>query len=81
MTDIYEFVTTTRIMYLQITSAYYTHNNNISQEEKEVGLFQQMEKFAKDMIAISKSMSGVCRFFHAAIKLKKEHCLNPGKFF
>ena len=66
-------------MYLQITSAYYTHNTNITQGEKEVGLFQEMEKFAKDMVTISKSMSGVCGFFHAAIKMKKEHCFKPGR--
>ena len=65
-------------MYLQITSAYYTNNPNISHEEKEVGLFGEMDKFAKDMVAISKSMSEVCGLFHAAIKLKKEHHFNPG---
>ena len=65
-------------MYLQITSAYYTHSTIINQEEKEVGLFGEMEKFSKDMVAISKSMSDVCRLFHAAIKLKKEHHFNPG---
>ena len=72
-------MTTTRILYLQITSAYYTHSTIISQEEKEVGLFGEMEKFSKDMVAISESMSDVCGFFHAAIKLKKGHCFNPGR--
>ena len=78
LNDIYEYVTTTRIMYLQITTAYYTHNTNISQEENEMGLFEETDKFAKNMIHISKSMSTVCMFFHAAITLSKEHLFNPG---
>ena len=78
MTEIYEYVTTTRIMYLQITSAYYTHNTFINQEEKKAGLFQEMELFAKNMVEISESMSKVCGFFHAVIKLEKGHLFNPG---
>ena len=65
-------------MYLQITSAYYTSNTIISQDEKEAGLFQEMELFAKNMVDISKSMSRVCGFFNAVIKLNKGHLFNPG---
>ena len=78
MYELYEYVTTTRIMYLLITSAYYTHNTNISQEEREVALFEEIDKFAKNMVEISKSMSRVCAFFHAAITLSKEHRFRPG---
>ena len=65
-------------MYLQIASAYYTHTTKISQEGKQVGLFQELEHFAKNMVEISESMSKVCRFFHAVIKLEKGHLFNPG---
>lgn len=65
-------------MYLQITSTFYTHTTNISQEEKELGLFEEMDEFAKDMVEISESMLRVCAFFHAAITLEKEHVFNPG---
>ena len=65
-------------MYLQITSEYYTHTTNMSQEEKESGLFEELDKFAKNMVEISDSMSCVCDFFHAAITLEKEHLYKPG---
>ena len=65
-------------MYLQITSAYYTNTTKISQEVKELGLFEEMDKFAKSMNEISESMSSIFVFFHAAITLKKEHLFNPG---
>ena len=68
-------------MYLQITSAYYTHTTNISPKQKESGLFEEMDKFAKNMVEISESMSSVCEFFHAAITLEKEHLFHPGNTF
>ena len=71
-------MTTTRILYLLVTSTYYTHNTNISKEDREVGVFMEMEKFVVDIVLISKSMSRVCAFFHAAITLPKEHLFRPG---
>ena len=65
-------------MYLQITSEYYTHTTNISQEEKEEGLLEELDKFTKNMVEISESMSSVCKFFHAAITLEKENLFKPG---
>jgi hypothetical protein len=65
-------------MYLQITSSYYTHNTNISQEEKESGLFEEIDKFNKSMVEISESVSSVCEFFHAATTLEEGHLFEPG---
>ena len=65
-------------MYLQITSAYYTHTTNIRQKQKDLGLFEEIDKFGKNMMEISGSMSRVCAFFHAAITLKKGHLFKPG---
>ena len=64
-------------MYLQITSAYYTHTTNICQEEKEIGLFEEIDKFAKNIVDISESMLSVCKYFHAAITLER-HLFKPG---
>ena len=65
-------------MYLQITSNYFTYTTNISQEERESGQSEEQDKFDKNMIQISESMSSVCIFFHAAKALKKKYLFNPG---
>ena len=68
-------------MYLQLTSAYYTHNTIISQGEKELGLFEEMDKFAKNMIEIYEGISSVCPFFHGPVTLEKGHLFKPGAKF
>ena len=65
-------------MYLQITSTYYAHNTIISQEEKDSGLFEEIDKFSRNMVEISESMSSICEFFHAALTMDKGHCFKPG---
>ena len=65
-------------MYLQITSTYFTYTTNISKEEKESRLSEEEDKFDKNLAEIFKSMSSVCKFFHAARTLEKENLFNPG---
>ena len=66
------------MMYLQITYTYYTHTTNISQEEKEAGLREEIDKLEKNTVETSQCMLGVCKFFYAALTLKQKHLFNPG---
>jgi hypothetical protein len=66
-------------MYLQITSACYTHCTSISNRSKESAMLEGFKLFTDDMKIISESMTAVCPFFHAAITLKNEDQFQPGK--